>query len=334
MADIINDIDELIGKYLAQEASAEEVAFIRSWMEKSEVNRKYFEQFKTIFDNAATVKSIPQFDTDAAWNKLRSKIRDGATGNVRTLKPNTLNLVWRIAASVILVAGVGYFARQMFRNSESSRVIQIATKTETLADTLPEGSSVFLNKETQLTYSFNRKEKQHIVNLKGEAYFDIAHDATKTFIIEAEGVYIKDIGTAFNVKAYPEQNTIEVAVEEGEVIFYTDSIAGISLLAGEKGVYNKLTKTFTAQKPEPNITSYKTKQFLFRDSDLGSVVEALNGIYKKQIVIDDRLKNCRLTVSFNHENIELIADVIAETLGLSVKSSDKQIILEGAGCEK
>lgn len=334
MADIINDIDELIGKYLAKEASPEEVAFIRSWMEENETNRKRFEQLRTIFDNAASVKNIPHFDTDAAWNKLRAKIKTETRDNVRTLKPDPFSLIWRIAASVILVVGVGYFAMVTMRDSNAYKPLEVATKTETLADTLPEGTTVFLNKTTQLAYSFDKKEKKHVVNLKGEAYFNISHDKNKTFIVQADEVYIKDIGTAFNVKAYPDQNTIEVAVEEGEVIIYTDSISAISILAGQKGIYNKITKSFSADKPEPNVISYKTKQFTFNDSNLGQVVSELNSIYDKRIVISSHLKNCRLTVSFQNEDIDEIALVIAETLGLSIIQSGGDIMLEGRGCEE
>ncbi|HMG92797.1 MAG TPA: hypothetical protein VK589_22220, partial [Chryseolinea sp.] len=64
----INDhIDELIGKYLAGEAVSEEIAFIESWVNENEGNRKYFDQFKTIFQKAVEVTDYQTYDTDAAW---------------------------------------------------------------------------------------------------------------------------------------------------------------------------------------------------------------------------------------------------------------------------
>jgi ferric-dicitrate binding protein FerR (iron transport regulator) len=85
--------------------------------------------------------------------------------------------------------------------------------------------------------------------------------------------------------------------------------------------------------PEKNVLAYKTKFFSFSNADLGSVVEALNDVYDKKIVISDNLKACTLTVSFNNEDISEIALIISETLGLEVKESDQQILLEGEGCE-
>ena len=329
-----SDIDDLIGKYLAGEASADEQAFVESWMRSDEANRKYFTQFKVIFDKAGVVKDIPQFDTDAAWNKVKSKL--GGKQIRLSVKVDdggqAGNYFWRIAASIVIVLGVGFFAYRML-NTETT-ALQVATDTKPVADTLPDGSGVFLNKATTVAYTFNKKEKTHRVKLQGEAYFDIHHDDKKTFIVEAGEVLIKDIGTSFNVKAYPNSDTIEVVVEEGEVMFYAESNPGINLKAGGKGIYNRKTKTFAVAEAEPNVTAYKTRFFIFSDNDLGTVVNKLNEVYDQKIIISDSLKNCRITVTFNNENAEEIAQVIAETLGFTVKGSDRGILLEGKACEK
>lgn len=330
-------IDELIGKYLAGEAISDEVAFIESWMKESESNQKYFDQFKTIFQKAADVTDFQVYDTDAAWVKLKSSMR-GSNGKTVELKPaassTSFGLFWRIAASLILIAGVGMY---LYKSNTSQPAIPeiVVAGASTVADTLPDGSGVVLNKQSQLAYSVDKKKKVHTVKLKGEAYFKIQHDTTRTFIVDVDGgVLIKDIGTSFNVKAYPESNTIEVVVESGEVMFYSDTDSGLYLRANGKGVYNKTTKTFTVDQPEQNVLSYKTRLFTFSDSDLQSVVQTLNGVYDKEIVVSDKIRNCHITVSFNNENQDEIVAIIAETLGLTVTESAGKINLEGQGCEQ
>lgn len=329
-----NHIDELIGKYLSREASADERARVETWLGENEANRRYFNQFKTIFDRAVRVKDLPHFDTDAAWNKVRSRLHKKPEAKTVSLQPSGIGLMWRIAASVVLVLGVGFFVYRLLQPSATVPAMQVITQQRSEADTLPDGSGVFLNKETQLAYTFDKKKKAHVVKLKGEAYFNIQHNDDKTFIVEVGEVLIKDIGTSFNVKAYPESNTIEVVVEEGEVMFYTAKDSGLYLRAGGKGVYHKVTKTFTVEQAEPNVTSYKTKFFIFSDTDLATVVRELNEVYNKRIVVGSHLKQCRLTVSFNNESIEEIASVIAETLGLTAKTSGEDIVLEGKACEE
>ncbi|HEY5916072.1 MAG TPA: FecR domain-containing protein [Chryseolinea sp.] len=331
----INDhIDELIGKYLAGEAVAEEIAFIESWASENESNRKYFDQFKTIFQKAAEVSDYQIYDTDVAWSKMKRSLH-AKQGKSAVLPPPPLNsfqLSWRIAAAVILIMGVGLFLVRTFQPAEPSPVV-VLSKTETVADTLPDGSGVVLNKQTNLAYKFDQKERVHTVKLKGEAYFNIHHDSTKTFIVDIDGVMIKDIGTSFNVKAYPESNTIEVVVESGEVMFYTNNDSGVYLRANGKGIYNKTTKTFTIDQPGENVLAYKTRVFTFSNSDLATVTEALNYVYDKEIVINDKIRSCHITVSFNNESQDEIVAIIAETLGLTVSESAGKIMLEGPGCE-
>ena len=333
----INDhIDELIGKYLAGEAVSEEIAFIESWVNENEGNRKYFDQFKTIFQKAVEVTDYQTYDTDAAWAKMKQSLR-GSQGKSAVLPPaaptNSFRFNWRIAAAVVMALGVGLFVYRVSRTEGPSSVM-VKSNTGTVSDTLPDGSGVVLNKQTQLAYEFDQKKKVHTVTLKGEAYFNIQHDSTKTFIVNIDGVMIRDIGTSFNVKAYPESNTVEVAVESGEVAFFTNTDSGVYLRANGKGIYDKTTKRFTIDQPEENVLAYKTRRFTFSDSDLASVIEALNGVYDKEIIVSDNIRNCHITVSFNNESQNEIVAIVAETLGLSVSESNGKIMLEGPGCEQ
>ncbi len=330
MEPTINDIDELLGKYLSGETSAAEEARVQKWISESESNKKYFDQLKVIFERAASVKQMPEFDTDIAWSSLKQKLNKRET-KVFSINRRSNSVYWKVAASILLILAFGYFTYKILEPATTS--VQFQAKKNVETDTLPDGSEVSLNKQTQLVYTFDKKEKKHRVKLKGEAFFKIQHQEEKDFVVDVEGILIKDIGTSFNVKAYPESNSIEVDVQQGEVRFYTESVVGIVLHAGEKGIYDKTTKTFSTDRIEPNVTAYKTKYFVFSNTELGSVVDELNSIYDKQIFISDKLRHCRLTVTFNNETIEEIANVISETLALTLTQSGDQLLLEGSGCE-
>lgn len=331
MENSLNHIDELIGKYLSGETSVEEASTVERWAAQSEDNRKYFNQFKLIFDRAANVKEIHDFNTDAAWNRMKSRLNQKPAGRVVRMKPFWETMYFRVAASIIIILGVGFFLYRSFDSSTTT--INVVAEKKIKKDTLPDGSAVTLNRQTQLAYSFDKKAKAHRVKLKGEAYFDIEHKDDKTFIVEADQLLIKDIGTSFNVKAYPEKNTIEVVVEEGEVQLYTATDNGIFVRAGGKGVYDKTTRTFSLDQPEPNAAAYKSKHFVFTDVELGAIVVALNNVYDRKINIAPHLSKCRLTVTFSDETPEEIANVISETLGLSVTADGPDLLLEGKACE-
>jgi ferric-dicitrate binding protein FerR (iron transport regulator) len=329
----IEHIDDLIGKYLAGEAEQDEIVFVESWTKENEANEKYFNQHKLIFNRASQAKTLQDFDADAAWLKMKAKLHPNTVHTLPLSDRKGLQYFWRVAATVIVVLGIGFLGYRLM-NTKTTEPWGVVAQKETKADTLPDGSGVFLNRKTELTYAYDKNKKNHQVKLKGEAYFNIQHDDNKTFIIDVDGVFIKDIGTSFNVRAYPEDNTIEVVVVEGKIMFYTDSDSGIYLSANGKGIYNKTTRKFSIEQPEENVLAYKTKFFSFSDSGLRTVVQSLNDVYDKKIVIDEDLYQCRLTVSFNNEDIDEIASVIAETLGLTMTTVGNEIRLEGSGCEK
>lgn len=326
-------IDELIASYLVGEATPIEIGLVEGWRNESDANRRYFQQVKLIFDKAATITGVEHFETDVAWKRIRAQIQSQKDGKSIQLSSHHsgYRFVLRIAAGILMLLMAGFFTYEYFR-SQNSESLRVLADQNTEAGTLPDGSGVFLNRKTKIEYVFNRKKNTHTAKLEGEAYFSINHDDDKTFIVETAGVYIKDFGTSFNVKAYPDSPTIEVVVEEGEVMFYSEGNPGVYLKANGKGIYNKKTKTFTVSDPEPNVTAYKTKFFSFSNNDLATVIKSLNEVYAEKIQIDQKLAGCRLTVSFNNESIDEIASIIGETLGLSVVRSGNLIRLEGSGC--
>jgi ferric-dicitrate binding protein FerR (iron transport regulator) len=329
-----NHIDELIGKYLAGEANTTEKETVDTWLVEHEGNKKYFEQFEVIFNRASTIKEWQQYDTDAAWAKLKTKLKESNGKVIPIRKPSGFNLYWKVAAAVTLIMVVGYLIYNQFEKTPV-QTFAIQSQGQTVQDTLPDGSTAFLNKSSSLNFTYDSKEKIRTVKLTGEAFFDVKHEAEKPFKIESEDVIIEDIGTTFNVKAYPESDVVEVFVESGEVAFYTKSNAGLKLTAGETGTYDKLTKSFTRiEVADTNVLAYKTRVFSFYNTDLGTVVENLNEVYETKIQLRGKLKSCRLNVTFKGEPIETIAEIIAETLDLKMTVLGKEILLEGIGCEE
>ena len=330
---MLNDMDDLIGKVLAGEASAQEQESVLLWRKQSEANEKYFNQVHDIFERAGADAVKIEFDTDAAWNKVKSKI---SKNNDKVVSINRTNFFspLRIAAGFILLLGV--VAVFYLLSAPPIQTLAVLSEKTTRQDTLPDGSTAFLNKETKLEFEYNPREKTRKVKLKGEAYFTVKHEEEKPFIIEADEILVRDIGTEFNLKAYPDKDTIEIIVTQGEVQFYTRNDSGLNLKAGEKAIYSKRTKEFyRIEKPDTNSLAYKTKVFSFNNTDLRSVVMLLNEVYNSKIgLASESLYNCRLTANFKEDNPEIIVEVIAETMGLELTKKEDQLILSGKGCEK
>jgi len=319
MATSFDHMDDLIGKVLAGEASVEELREVEQWRLADSQNQKYYDQVRAIFGKAAATPVQVQFDTDQAWQRVRAKI--GKETRVVPLMPSRANNwpVLRLAAGVIILLAAGIFAgRWLFAPTESLAVV---STNKTVQDTLPDGSTAFLNKRSSIDYEYNPREKTRKVKLKGEGYFDVKHEETKPFVIETEGVFVRDLGTTFNVKSYPDKDTVEVIVQSGEVQFYTLHDDGLNLKAGETGIYTKRGKIFTKiARADTNALAYKTGVFSFHSTDLRSVIDRINEVYESNITLTDaQLGNCRLTATFTNESIDTVVEVIAETMGLQVE---------------
>lgn len=327
----IDDIDDLIGKVLAGEASAEEEIQLQNWINESEANQKYFNQIKIIFDRASANQVQIQFDADAAWKNVKVKLHN--KGKQRWLGNIGFGQALRIAAGFLLILFAGLYTHNWY--SQPVQTFAVKSDSIVVSDTLPDGSSAFLNKKSALSYEYNPREKKRKVKLTGESYFEVKHEEEKPFIIEADEVLVEDLGTAFNVKAYPESDTVEVIVESGEVQIYTLKNPGLHLGAGETGIYSKRTREFTKlSKADTNALSYKTGVFSFNKTDLRSMIDKINEVYDVQIKLsNEKLADCRITVDFNNEPLDTVIDVIATTFTLTVTRSGKEIFLDGAGCQ-
>lgn len=330
MVDSNYDIDVLISKLLSGEAGEEELKFLDSWEKFSVENKKYLEQSRALFAKAVSAGADSAFDTDAGWQKVKQKL--AARQNVKAVVVKPLWTPLRVAAAIAVVVSVTMLIFRYFR--EPVQQFALTTTDAAKQDTLPDGTVTFLNRKSSIAFEYNPRQKTRSVKLKGEGYFEVKHQEEKPFIIQAEELIVKDIGTSFNVKAWPESDTVEVAVQSGEVQIYTLRSAGIRLVASETGLYHKKSGGFSKRsRANPNALSYKTRNFNFDNTTLLEVVTALSDVYGNKITLKNpALVHCKLTVDFHGENIDTIISVISETLNLTTTVEGTEITLDGAAC--
>lgn len=319
-------IDILIAKAALGEASPEEMVELYDWENLSEENRVYVAEGSKVFEHIAQV----DVDTDAAWNKLKQRI-DAGDGKVVPMKPAPRRMAayWAAAASVaILVALTFYYLNN---GSGVTNTSTWAATNKIVKDSMPDGSTFVLAEGSNIEYFETAKGRE--VKLKGSAYFTVKHDDKKPFVIEANEVFIKDVGTEFTVTALPESKITEVYVSGGVVDFYTKKDKGITLTAGQKGTYNSATKIFTKVDSVSTTNMQQLKQFNFSATKLVDVVAQLNAVYNSNVVIEsEAIKNCPITVKFDNKDLDFIIDIITQTLNIKATKTDSKIILSGAGC--
>jgi ferric-dicitrate binding protein FerR (iron transport regulator) len=329
-------IDNLIARYLAGEASDNDWEELSQWMDSSPDNKKHFEGIRFVHDKAVASHRIVKVDVDKAWQKLNSQMMQPPREDVAPviILPLYKKTWFRIAASFIILTAISallYFVATPPATIGSSYTL--ATTDSVSTHVFAGNTEVTLNKNSRIVYKTKKAEKTREIELTGEAFIEVNHKADTSLIVKAGETFIRDIGTSFNVRAYSENKTIEVYVKTGEVIFYTSDNKGISVKAGETGVYDKVDKVF--YRPDAvdiNAIAYK-KLFIFHNMPLMKALAALNRVYGTKIELGNpALGNCNITVTFDNETPDAIADILAETLGLSVSLQGDKYILEGETC--
>lgn len=332
MQPVPEHIDELIALCLAGEATEAQVAELRHWREADPLHEKYFTQCEAVFSVQPETDTVG-YDIDTAWKKVKAEISEA---KVVEMKPQPVTTDWktafRIAAILCVIAGITWWLNTL---NEYSDPVTITASATVVHDTLPDGSSVTLNRYASLTTKSSFGHNNRTLRLRGEAYFNVKHNDELPFIIEANGAFIKDIGTAFNVNASGDSSFVEVMVEEGEVYFYLEGQEGLHLTKGQGAIYHTHTHTITRlENVNLSKTAYTTGLLRFNNTKLSDAAAAISALYGVLVETDPAIANCNITVTFNKEELETVLNVLCETLGIQYERTDRHIQLKGSKCKE
>lgn len=232
-----------------------------------------------------------EIDVDKAWNRLNSRLIKEShyliESPVRISHFRTAFI--RIAAAALLLLSVGT-AAILINNpgalSKKNTVIALNDQKNVLTS-LPDGSKIYLNRNSKLTYPKNFGKHHRDVTLVGEAFFEIAPDQTKPFIIDAGNAKVKVVGTSFNVITNNSESSVEVYVKTGRVMLSDNSGSqSIQLDPGFVGTMNSKTSAKTINN-NPNYLSWKTGNLVYSGQKLSVVFNDLKRVYNMDIVADD-----------------------------------------------
>ncbi|MDQ6479744.1 FecR domain-containing protein [Dyadobacter sp. LHD-138] len=340
-----NISDELLARYVADIATAEEIAAIQSWLKNAPENKKELAAFEMLWEKSAALKTRQvKVDTDAAWDKVRLKmtaknpvIGDGNTDQglahetiIRQLplKKQFSYKLWIAAAVSMVMMAFGWYVFQTQLNVPET--LQVATTNNTTEATLPDGTQVFLNYNSKISYPENFSGDLRSVALQGEAFFDVKPDASHPFVIDANGTEVRVLGTSFNVKAYKKE-LVRVDVKTGKVRV-SKAEQKIELVKGES--VEVKDDTLRSLQTDLNIMGYRTQVFDFNAAHLGNIVNSLKDGYHADIRLANAdLANCRLTIGFQKEPLDATLSVIAETLKLRLRKEGTTYWLDGNSCQ-
>lgn len=290
---------------------------VKQWL-ADDANLAYYNQLKKIWDDSRQLALTSTVDGNRAWQKFQQRIHPDPVRRT--------GFGWmRIAASVIIIIGLGLLAYWVF-NDRAKEMTVVAQKA-VLNDTLPDGSVVTVNKGSSISYLSKFKGETRQVALKGEAFFNVTPNKKKPFVISVNDVQVTVVGTSFNVKTI--NGNTDVVVETG-VVKVTRAGKTVVLKANEEVIVNAKDSALTKEKVSDQLYKYyRTKEFVCDDTPLWKLVEVINEAYSSHIVIGNpALRDMSINTTFNNESLEQILNVISLTLNIKILRDGDTIILQ------
>lgn len=315
---------ELIAKYLAGEATRVEKQEVEDWLNSDPANQLTLNGLK----KAMRPHRLNEPDFSGSMEKDWLAIEKKVGGNKKILRVEAVrqaNWWLKIAAAFLILVTVGY-AIWFAANSPAFQDEQQYATLETLrVVTLSDSSRVWLNRDSRLTISSDFGDESRKVALVGEAYFEVAKDAARPFIVTAGDIITRVVGTEFNVKMVARHKTVKVTVTEGKVAVSNDEDEPVYLTLGEMATYrdNKLHK---GKNSDLNFLAWKTGIVRFEGATLKEVCSFLSEHYNADIRLGEKsLDNQTITTVLDNLELQAALDIIATTLNLEIEKKDSTI---------
>jgi len=334
----------LIARYFSGEITEGELRLLSEWIKAEPQHEESFRSFAKTWQLIEKQNILSAVDTNSEWNALQSKMiksveiaeKPVAISMKGEMKSRNINFfkTWKVAAAVTVFLVSSFLLYFYF--AKPSELI-VTAQTDTIELVLPDGSLVSLHAGSEISYPEKFKAGTRKIGLKGEAYFKVAHDKTRPFVVASGDARVEVLGTQFNVNTNPTANTMEVILTSGKVSVYYKSLPGEKtiLMPGEKAELltdqKRISKTTNT---DPNYMAWKTRILVFENETLEQVIYELEHVYQTQVTLADKqLAKCKVTAKFNGQSLESVLEVLKLTLDLQIKKDGKNFTISGNGCK-
>lgn len=334
-----NRFTELLNRYLDDKATGEEQEELMQLIREGSHDETIRDSINAMLLNGPVREEM---DHQKARKILKGILTtSNEQEKIIPIRPAAGNWRWVAAAAVLVIAvsagwwisRTGPAPQQLITLHEKKPESAFFTGKQFVR--LPDGSTVLLNEDSELSYSTSFGKQTREVTLIGEGYFDVQQDPSKPFKVLTGKVTTTVLGTAFNVKAYPGQQEIKVTVTRGKVQVGDDQRTFI-ITPDEQIAVNTATNDFLQTNIKADKAAAWQNQYLILDNV--SMAEAAKTIAEKYNVritlVNDNLKKCRITATFlDGENLDQVLTVVSGVVQATyVMQPDGNVKIEGRGC--
>nr|WP_295923979.1 FecR family protein [uncultured Dyadobacter sp.] len=330
-------IDHLIAQFLSGNATEHERAELEEWLAVSADNRAVFEELKKAWQTPPVDEYEKRMDNirDRIWEDAVADEEAGEEGlGIRKI----FLFPWRsIAAAFLLVVAGLYFYSNTLEHNKS----RVAGKPDVWVEKenptgkrsvyfLPDSTKVWLNAESTIGFSENFSDTLRYVRLRGEAFFEVVKDASRPFIVEANGITVQALGTAFNVSQNLGEPDITVALLEGKVkIENKEKTHTVILKPGEELVASKGNTVFATQRFNYDAAiGWKDGILVLQQDNFSSFCRKIEKWYDVKIEVKGKAPDdWQIRARYQNESLRNVLKDLSFNKDFAYKIEDKMVYL-------
>lgn len=318
---------DLIIGFLKGSLNANELNLFYDWINESPDNKRLFFEAKTIYDVCLSEKSA--LDLNKSWNRLLEKRQNKSGKKIQILFQRV-----RAYAAVAIIAIALTSTFFLISNDDSSTLTaQYVSGDGIVADkiVLPDGTQISMGSQTRFRYDPQYGKEKRRVYLEGEAFFDVAKQKDKPFLVVVNGQEIEALGTKFNVTAYPTDSIAITTLLEGSIRLVSEHVKAPTILSpNQQHIYNKEKGSYQVNEVEASLyTSWISGYYYFHEESLDVILGRLEHIYGINIKIQsEKLKGRKFTGTFYRgQNIKDILDIINISIPIRYRIEKQHVMI-------
>lgn len=311
----------------------------QQWMERNSENRENVLKARQIIDslNQSEIQQLSDTEHNQLLSSLVNFLQIDKEKAQSRNRPG-ISVISKYAAIIIfliMATGIGY----LLYNSQELDLEQPIADISTITKSVPfgqkntikfiDGSEVKMNSGSQIQFIPGFEEDRRMVQLEGEAFFDIAKDENRPFYIEVGNTMVKVIGTSFNINSFKESDMIKVAVVSGKVEFTTEAGEVVKLEKNEMVTYDEDRQSIeVGDYNYLNEVAWKDGVLVFAKDDIHAVVRKLQRWYGVEVILSDQNISGLYNGEFKDSSLEFVLEGVSFAYDLDYSIDGKIVELK------
>lgn len=328
-----NKNDKIVASFLMGECSEEELRMLNAWLNESEENRQQLFSAEELYYLGKSDVTWDEKRTQQAAKHLLKRLEQEKKKRERRLLMRRCMTWAAVFLGVVLLGGISLNIYQSSYRKQADVMMMVAATNQVKNLLLPDGTKVWLNRNTILKYPRDFVGKNRLVYLDGEGFFDVKKNPEKPFVVQSTAMQVEVLGTVFNFKTGKDGRKAVATLLKGEVKVKGNNGEGLIMLSpGQQAELDRATKSLFVKPADPGIEMWHSSAFELRQTDIFALCKILEEAYNVKIILApevDRTKTYSGPLK-KKKTVGETLDLIKNSLGIQYKIVGNNVFISQA----